>query len=228
MTVLSVCQEAAVKLNQSQPASVFSTTDPFAAELALCAKEAAEAIVEAHDWQKLITLATLSGDASTLAFDLPTDYGRMLKKADVHSATWQGSMFRAAADLDDWLYLNDAGFSGSPGTWVIFGGQFRVYPAMATGETARFYYISNVIVTGSKTAFSADSDSFLLSEKLLRLGVVWRWRSNKRMEYAEDLKNFEIALSEETGKDKGSKILKIGRRRTPSDVTIAYPGTISA
>ena len=226
MTVLTACQEAAVKLNQSRPSSIFSTSDPFAAELALAANETAEAILSAYDWQKLTTLGTITGDGSATAFDLPSDYDRMVKKASVHSATWQNSSFGPAVDLDGWLYSTDVGFSGTPGDWIIFGGQFQVTPAMPVGETARFYYISNLIVgatPANKTSFTADSDTFRLSEKLLRLGVVWRWRSNKRMEYAEDLSNFEIAISEEIGKDRGSKILTVGQRRSPWNVTNAYP-----
>lgn len=230
MTVLSACQEAAVKLNQTRPGSLFSTSDPLALELALAVTEAAEAILNAHDWQKLKTLATLTGDATTLSFNLPADYDRMLKKADVHSASWQNARFTPAKDEDDWLYINDIGINATPGVWIILGGQFRVFPAMPVGETARFYYVSNLIVapaTGSnKATFTLDSDTFRLSEKLLRLGVVWRWRSNKRMEYAEDMANFETALAEEIGKDKGSHILTVGRRRGHA-AEYAYPGTIT-
>lgn len=230
MTILSVCREAAVKLNQSQPSSVFSTPDALATELAFAATEAAEAILNAHDWQKLKTLATLVGDATKLAFNLPTDYDRMLKKADVHSASWQNARFSPAKDEDDWIYINDIGINATPGVWIILGGQFRVFPAMPVGETARFYYVSNLIVApnsgANKAAFTLDSDTFRLSEKLLRLGVVWRWRSHKRMEYAEDMANFETALAEEIGKDKGSRILTVGTRRG-RDAEMAYPGTIT-
>lgn len=227
MTVLAACQQAAVKLNQTQPPSVFSTSDPLAVQLALAATEAAEAIVEAHDWQALKTLATIPGDGATTAFSLPNDYGRMLKKADVHSQKWKNARFVAARDDDDWLYTKDIAITGTPGKWIILGGQFQVFPAMPVGETARFYYISKTIVSGAKTAFSADADTFLLSEKVLRLGIVWRWLSERRMEYAEAMSNFEIALAEEIGKDKGSRLLKIGKTRVPADVQFAYPGTIT-
>lgn len=230
MTILSVCREAAVKLNQTQPTSIFSTTDPFATELALAANEAAEAILQAYEWQKLITLATLTGDGTSETFDLPDDYDRMPKKAKVHSLTWQNATFRQAADLDEWIYINDLDLTGTPGNWIIYGDQFRIFPAMSASETARFYYISNLVVApasgSNKATFTADADTFRLSEKLLRLGIVWRWRANKRMEYSEDLSNFEIALGEEGGKDKGSKILTVGRVRTPEAV-MAYPGTIT-
>lgn len=229
MSLLSVCQDAAVKLNQTRPTSIFSSTAPFAAELAQAANEAIEEILNAYDWQKQIRLATLTGDGVAEAFDLPDDYDRMLKKADVHSVSWQGADFAPAVDLDNWLYLKDTDLSGTPGTWVIFGGQMQIFPAMPVGETARFYYISNkVIEGGTKSAFTADADAFDLPERLLRLAIVWKWRSNKRYEYAEDMQNFEIAKSQEIVKDKGSKILRVGRPRFPAAVSVAYPRALGS
>jgi len=232
MSVLTACQQAAVKLNQTQPSSVFSTTDPFAVQLALAANEAAEAILSGYDWQKLKTLATFTGDGATEAFDMPADYARMPKKAKVHSTTWQNALFVQATDEDDWLYTKDIGITGTPGKWIILGGQFQVFPAMPVGETARFYYISNKIIGASataltKTSFTDDTDVLFLNEKLLRLGIIWRWRADRRMEYAEDLTNFEIAMAEEYGGDKGSRNLTVGRVRVPGSVDTAYPGTIT-
>jgi hypothetical protein len=171
------------------------------------------------------------GDGVSEAFSLPTDYDRMLKKAVVHSTTWQNAKFVAAKDEDDWLYTKDIGIAGTPGKWIILSGQFQVFPAMAVGENARFYYISNKICgpvgTLTKTSFTDDSDTLFINEKLLRLGIIWRWRANKRMEYAEDMSNFEIAMAEVYGADKGSKLLTVGRQRIPGGVDIAYPGTIT-
>jgi hypothetical protein len=229
MTILSVCRDAAVKLNQTRPAGVFSATDGFPVELQQAANEAVEEILNCYDWQKLIRLGTLTGDSTTEAFNLPDGYDRMLKKAEVHSASWQTANFAPAKDLDDWLYLRDTNINGVPGTWVIFGGQMQIFPAMPTGETARFYYITNkIIANGTKAAFTADSDTFDLSERLLRLAIVWKWRANKRMEYAEDMQSFEIAKGEEILKDKGSKILRVGRQRIPPGVSPAYPGSLGS
>jgi hypothetical protein len=62
----------------------------------------------------------------------------------------------------------------------------------------------------------------------LTLSIIWRWRASKRLEYAEDLKNFEIAMSEETARDKGSRILVVGAQRTPYGLRIAYPGQLGS
>jgi hypothetical protein len=232
MSVLSVCREAAVKLNQTRPASIFSSTDSFALELSVAANEAARAVMKAKEWNKLKTLATMTGDASTTSFALPADYDRMLVKGKVHSANWQNASFVKADDEDDWLYSQDLELTGNPGKWIILGGRFQVFPAMSASETARFYYISKYVValtgstTGSKATFTTDTDEFILSEEVLKLGIIWRWRANKRQEYAEDMTNFEIAIAEEMGADKGSNILTIGRRRMPAEASLVYPGTI--
>ncbi len=227
MTILSVCQSVATRLNEKRPSSVFSSTVRFDVELADLVTETAVAIAKEHEWQKLKTLATLTGDDTTTAFDLPTDYDRMVKDGNVHSNLYQTAYFARVDSLDDWVLIGDQLATPSPGNWIILGGQMNILPAMVTGETARFYYISKYIATG-KAAFSADSDEFLLPERLLTLGLIWRWRAQKRFEYAEDLKNYEIALEQEIARDRGARILTVGRLRYPANVTMAYPGILGS
>lgn len=234
MTILSACQDAAVKLNQPKPTSVFSTTDTFAAELLLQAKETAASLLkEEHDWRDLTKLATLTGDATTVAFPLSTnvtDYERMVKGGKLHSLRFRNATFRAARDLDEWLYLNDSLLVGSPGNWIILGGSVQIFPPMPVSDTARFYYISNKVALSAagvpKVAFTADDDTFALDERLLYLGIVWRWRADKRMEYSEDMKNYDIATASAMGKDKGNQIITVGRQRISRGVETAYPGLL--
>lgn len=226
MSVLSACREAAIELQGYEPSSIFSTSDQFCLELRAQANKTAVAVAKAHDWRALTTLHTIEGDGATTAFPLPSDYDRMLLKGAVYSTRSQQPLSRPR-DLDQWLEMQMIGVIAAPGYWNILGRQMHILPVPATGEDVQFYYISNQIVSGSKTAFSADADEFILSERLITLGVIWRWRAMKRLEYAEDLKNFEIALSEEAGRDKGSRVLHVGRARHPmGDVSIV--GTIGS
>jgi hypothetical protein len=228
MSVLSAAQSAALRLSQSRPTSLFSGSDTFSAEMADLATETAIAIAKEHDWQALTKLATLTGDGTAIAFPLPADYDRMLIKAKLHSLRFRTATFTPARDLDQWLYLNDFLVTGTPGNWIILGGQMQIFPAMDTSETARFYYITNQIVNGSQAGFTADTDTFVLPERLLTLGLIWRWRSMKKTEYAEDMQNYEIALSEEINRDKGSHVITVGRQRAASGVPVAWPGQINA
>lgn len=232
MTVLTAAQDAATKLvgPASKPSSLFST-NPFGLELASLANEAAAAIMKYHEWQKLKILKSHAGNGVTTAFDLPADYDRMLKKGWIHSTTWKNANYAPVTDEDEWLYLQDTNISGTPGKWIILGGQLQFFPPPPTGETARYYYISKYVVvaadgTTTKEKFTLDADVFRLSERLLTLALIWRWRSLKRMEYSEDMTNYEIALAEEVGTDKGAKPIVVGRQRVPSGQAMAYPGVL--
>lgn len=230
MSILSVCKDAAVKLNHTQPTSIFSSTDAFAAELLLAAKDTAESLLkEDHDWRALTSLATCQGDAATVVFPLPSDWERMVKTAKLHSLRFRNATFRAARDLDEWLFIKDNLLVGSPGNWVQLGNAVQIFPAMPVSDTARFYYISNKYALSAtsvpQAAFAADTDTFALDERLLRLGIIWRWRADKRLEYAEDLKNYEIAKAFAMSKDKGSQAIVVGRQRF-RDVDIAYPALL--
>lgn len=233
MSVLTACQNAArlLKPGQAVPTSVFNSTDTFAVELAALSNEAARAIAKVHDWRKLLTLKTQAGDATTTAFALPDDYDRMPVKAAVFATGMQGPMERVD-DLDVWLDREIRSFTGSVGYWILLGGFLNIKPAMSASESAKYYYVTNLIATDSggtpKLEFTADADIFRLPERLLTLALIWRWRHRKSLDYAEDMQNFEIAQSEEIARDKGSRILKVGRARIPDGVTMAFPGTINA
>lgn len=232
MTLLSTCQAAAVKLSRAQPTSIFSSSDPFAAELLLCAKDTAEALVkEEHDWRDLTLLQTCTGDASTTVFPLPVDFERMIKGADVHSLRFKNATFRWARDLDEWLFIKDNLLVGSPGNVVLLNGSVQIFPPMPVSDTGRFFYISNYYALAGgvpQPTFTADTDTFALDERLLRLGIIWRWRSDKRLEYSEDLKNYELAKSAAMGKDKGSQPIVVGRQRVSRSGMIAYPATLGS
>lgn len=231
MTVLAAAQAAAVRLTGRRPTSLFTSNDKLMIELADLVNETATAIMKAHDWRRLTVLKTQEGDGTTEEFALPSDYDRMPIKSNVYSTRSQLPLSRAR-DLDQWIEFGLTGFVGAPGVWVIVGNKIAIKPALTSSESAKYYYVSNMTVSDdngdsyTKSIFTADTQTFALSERLLTLGLIWRWRSQKKFEYAEDMSNYNIALGEEAGREKGSRVLRIGQVRTPSDANIAYPGVI--
>lgn len=223
MTVLTACTAAAIELNQPEPASLFSSTDQFPKELRTQANKTAEAILKTYDWQAFTVLQTMTGDGSTTSFPLPDDYDRMVLKSSVLTSQFAAPLGKAR-DLDQWLNFQLRPFVGAPGWWIVLGGAMQILPALGSGITAKFYYVKNKIVSaGTKTEFTVDADTFDLPERLITLGVIWRWRAQKKMEYGEDMRNFEIALAEEMTRDKGSRILTVGRQRIGIDADVAHP-----
>lgn len=234
MSVLTAMQSAAARLEGRRPTAFFASQETFEVELSDLSTETAVAIMKYHDWRKLTKKHTLTGDGTTTEFDLPEDYDRMLVKGDVHSTTWSLYRFTRVFDLDEWEDFHNIMPAGVPGAWIMLGGKIHIYPAMASGEEAVFYYVSNSIAYNEaaveyKAAFTTDDDVFQLDERLLTLGLIWRWRAQKKLEYAEDMRNYEIALSEAVARDKGSRMIAPPRSRGGfSDLRLAYPRPLGA
>jgi hypothetical protein len=224
MSVLAAIQSASTRLNQPRPTAVFADSSQYAGEMAELANEAAIAIAKAVDWRKLHKLYVFSGTGQK-EFPFPADYDRMPLKSAMFSTRSRMPLV-PARDMDHWLQLQILPVVGYPGRWIITGGHIELMPALMQGEEVKFYYITKNIVVGEKARFTGDSDEFMLSERLLTLGLIWRWRALKGLDYSEDMKNYDIALSEEAGRDKGSRMIAVGEARVPSGVDLAYPGTL--
>jgi hypothetical protein len=216
MTVLTASQNAIARLIAQKPDAVFSSTDQIAVEIAALANEAAADIAAAHDWQALTTLNTFTGDSATESWPLPSDYDRMVNGTDVHSGTWIWQRYTNTG-LDGWLQLKALMPAIPPGYWNILGGSMGFIPTIATGDLAQFYYIRNTWALSAagtpKAEFDRDDDSFALKERVLTLALIWRWKQIKGMTYDEDIKNYDIALSQAMARDKGSRVIRSGRSR---------------
>jgi hypothetical protein len=228
MTLLSACQEASIQLISQAPTTFFSSTGNFETELRTLANVAARAISGDHDWQALTKLHTITtGDGVTEGHSMPPDYDRMPVKMDVHSPDWTTWRYTPARDLDQFLDFKNGLSIARPGSWIIYGDEMHFWPVLQSGENAQFYYVSKNIVRSEsgtlKQTFTKDDDTFVLDETLLSLALIWRWRQMKRLEYAEDMANFEREFAQKSGRDRGSKILATGPSRMPANVGIAYP-----
>lgn len=227
MSALSACQDAIARLVARRPSSVFASDDEIAVEIASLANEAATDIMKANDWQMLTKLSTFTGDSTTESWPLPSDYDRMVNGTDVHSGTWIWQRY-SNTGLDGWLQLKALLPAIPPGYWNILGGSMGFVPTIATGDLAQFYYISNEWGRSAggtpKAAFDRDDDTFVLDDRLLTLALIWRWKSMKGMDYQEDMRNSDIALSQAMARDKGSRVIRSNSGRGRGlDTRIGWP-----
>ena len=231
MTILSVIQEACAVIGLDVPESVFASTAREHIEMRGIANEIATRIgSDTHDWTKLKTLATLSGDGVATGFALPADYLRMIKKASLWPSYSPFAKLTHSPDIDQWLGLQVQNVRQLIGAWTIIGDQIQINPVVSAGHSVKFYYITKNIVKPAagpaRAVFTLDTDSFVLDERVLRLGMIWQWRANKGLPYSEDLANYEDALAVASGSDRGSNIITVRQRRGGLGAEIAYPGVI--
>ena len=225
MAVIDALKSASLRLIGRKPDAFYGSTETFQMELADWANEVATDVAKYQDWQALTTVAELAGDGVTSLFDLPSDYDRQLQYSEVQGDTAWAWGYQGYTDLNAFLFDQSRGFNGYPGGWIIYGGKLRFAPA-PTSAAMYPYATKNYAQAADgtpKPAFTADDDVFVLPERLLTLGLVWRWRENKKLDASGDQEAFIKALDEYAAKDKGSRVHRSSARRSYPGTHVAWP-----
>lgn len=229
MSLLTVFQQACTSgIALEKPSAVYGSTTREHVELANIANEMAAMIAASHEWQILNKIAVITGDGATEDFALPADFDRMLDKSQLWSTSLETPL-SPISDRDDWLELDIKTFDFVINAWIIYAGEIHIKPALSTGVQVKYFYQSNLWGLNGATPiseFTADTNTFRIDERLLKLGIIWKWREMKGLPYAEDLATYERLLAKLAMRDKGSRIIRLGKAVLPRDTTVAYPQSI--
>lgn len=215
MDIIQIVQSATLSIDVDRPQALFASTDRTSLELADTVNTSALQILDDYDWQKLIRTATITGDGVETAFPLPADYSRMVKDASLVGPNWRFYPSQQMQDFNHWLELIDYPVATWEQRWMVFGGNLNVRPIMPLGEVMSYGYISTSIVQGSDpTTFTADTDSFVLDDELLRLGIIWNWKKSKGYDFSAELAQYQQRLEMLRFRDVGSRqtLISGGRR----------------
>lgn len=229
MTVLQAMQSASQRLVGYKPTTFFGSSEVFENELCDLVNEIATDAAEYRDWQALVRINTITGDGVTEAYSLPADYGRMMIDSEILDGPSWLFGYTHVNDMNQFIFLRERGFQPTPGAWAIFGDKLNFTPAPASAQTATFPYISkNFARSGAmdKSFFDNDADTFLLPERLLTLGLVWKWRQNKKFDYTGDDTAYSDALSFYGSKDGGSNVIRRTSRLRFGNVPLSWPWTL--
>jgi hypothetical protein len=226
-SILGIIQQVAKRpLGIEPPDALYASTDRTAQELAEVANAAADMITRAHRWRKLVQRATYTGDGSTVDYDLPDDYGFMPDDQQVWSSTAQIPLIPMHS-LDDWLAMDVRNFNPGTNAWIMYGQQIHFVPALDSGEVAQHFYQSTASVQPAsgtaKSTFTLDTDTFRIDDELLRKAIIYLWKQDKGLPYAEFQNDYEILKEKLIARDRGATILRQGGARMPRGVNQAYP-----
>lgn len=96
----------------------------------------------------------------------------------------------------------------TPGTYTVL----PTSPASVTGGTgtgAKFTINSTTFPGKTRADWAADTDTFLLSEDLLELGVIWRLLARLGLAYAEEKDEYERQVDQSIARDGGNATLSL-------------------
>lgn len=213
LTVLQIVQTACQRIGILAPTTALGSTDQQIIQiLALCAEEGQE-LSDRHAWEGLQTEATFTTVAAqvqtTLAVTAP-GFNYI-----VNNTIWNRTLRRPVYgpnSQQDWQQKKAIQLNGPFNSFRIIQDAINFYPNPAAGQICAFEYISrNWVNTGTTTSFTwqTDADTPRINDQLMILGLIWRWKAAKGLDYAEDYAKYERRVADAMGRDAGKPMLNM-------------------
>lgn len=214
MSLLTCVQHFCRRTGVQVPATVLGTTDPQVAQIYALLEEEGHDLAQRGPWQGLTQEAahtTLAAEDQGAIDSIASGF-RSIKNETIWDRT-DGLPVYGPLDSKYWQGLKATVTTTPRYQYRIRGGRLIVSPAPPAGHDWRFEYLSKYWVMGAdgttKQYVTLDTDTFLLPEELLLMGLRWRWKKEKGLDYAEDFRTYEMQVKDAIGRDGGKPTLHL-------------------
>lgn len=217
MTMLSTVQYFCRRTGLPVPTTVYGSSDPQLLQIMALLEEEGSDLAKRNSWQGitfeagLTTVATASQGAMTT---LATNGFNYIKNDTIWDRTNKLPVL-GPTNGETWQALQAMVTTGPRYQFRIRGGNLLVNPVPTAGYSWYFEYVSNNWILGAdgttyKQYFTLDTDTFLLPESIVLMGLRWRWKKEKGFDYAEDFETYEAQVKDSIGRDGGKRVLNMG------------------
>ena len=149
------------------------------------------------------------------AYDLPADYlGLVDQTSWDRSRRWQ---MLGPVEAQEWQVMR-SGISpvGPRLRYRLWQGKLFIDPPTAEGIVIAFEYVSNGWIESAdgvaQSEWLADTDVSVIDEDLIELDLIWRFKRQKGLDYAEDNRTAQQAISRDRGRLVSGRVLNLGSR----------------
>lgn len=213
MALIDIVKGAAIQVGLSPPVAA-SGQDRTTIELVYWANYASRELAQWHDWTALATEGSFTGDDVTTAWPTPADFDRMAKRNRIQREN--DACYRLIGPLSgdqrtDW---NARGPVQINEVFWFRGGKIVINPALGMGRKVLFEYQSRFLAAtaagASKLEMVADDDVSRLDEECVKLGLVWRWLRQKRLDYMQEREDWRQRAELLAGRDQSIQPIAAG------------------
>lgn len=220
MSLLTIIERVCGRTNVPVPTNVMgSISDTQILQLVQLLEEEGTDLARRGAWQGITFEASWSTSAAE-------DQGTVVSKAtNGFNYIKNGTFWDRTTKLpvlgplseSEWAALKGLGTTGSRYAYRIRGGKILVNPVPTASLTWAFEYASKNWILGAdgttyKSAFTLDTDTVLLPEDLLVQGLRWRWKREKGLDYSEDMRTYEMQVTDAMARDGGKRTLSMSGR----------------
>lgn len=214
MSLLQMIQTACKRIGISSPNQAITSTDPQILQLVSICEEEGQEMAERYPWQELQQEATFSTVASQVQANLSSI--TIGFEYIVNDTIWNRTLRRPVygpKSQQDWQQAKAMQINGPFNSYRIIGNVINFYPNPAAGQTCAFEYITdNWISTsagGQSSTFTNDADITKLDDQVIVLGLIWRWKQVKGLDYAEDFAKYERRITDLMARNGGKPTLNM-------------------
>jgi hypothetical protein len=213
-TLLSIIQDACDTIGIAKPSNVIGNTNQKIVQLLAIANREGRDLASRNrsGWVQLIEEATFTtvavqsqGPIETLA----PGY-RWIINGTIWNRTQQRPVFGPDSPVE-WQAKLSSQFAGPYSEYRLKGKNLEFYPVPTAGENCAFEYVSKNFCESSggtgQNAWQADDDTPRLDSEMMTLGIIWRWKKSKDLNYAEDFNQYERFVMDELSTNATSSIV---------------------
>lgn len=213
MTLLTIVQDVSGRLSLPQPSAVVGSSDKQVIQLYELANEEGSELAARHPWQALTEEATFTTvDTPSQTGALPADFDRFIPNSFFNRSTRRPMTGPITPREWQWIQAQPV-YSTVYLAFRERTGQFLIAPTPPAGQTIAFEYLSTNWAQSSggaaQASFLADTDTAVLSEELIKLGLRWRFLRAKGLDYAEEMATYERRVEQAMARDGGSTALTL-------------------
>ena len=202
------------RLSLTQPNMVVGSSDQQVIQMFELLKEEAINLSGRTNWEAMTAQATFITVAAEIQTNtpIPVDLDRFIPDT-FFNRTQQRNMIGPITP-QEWQAIKSMPTLGF--VYLSFRqrqGQFIITPVPPAGDEIDYEYVSSYYAQSSaavaKAEFTSDDDTSFLDEEMLKLGLRWRWKQAKGLEYGQDFDTYERELEAKAGNDGGARALSI-------------------
>jgi hypothetical protein len=212
MSLLSICQSVCDEIGFPRPSSIAANPDQLARQLfALANKELSE-LSKAKPWPELERVVSINTVPGTDTYNIADDFGSMIPGTGYTLSegryTFLGSITAKEWRLRKLQLINPAqryAFRLMRASNTLIIDPVPKDIGDGTGPVFFLEYITRYFAQDStfsvlKPKYVVDEDVSLVSEELVQMGLMWRIKHAKGLEFSADKDEYESAVDREYAK----------------------------
>lgn len=231
--LLTEVQDFCERMMLPVPVSVMGNDDPNIKQVRAILYEAGNSLAIRGDWARLTfedVHTTLAQEDQGNIYEITATGGATAFRKIKNETMWDRTDRLPIVPINpiDWQRAKAVVSAGPRYRYRLVRGRLLMTPAPPAGHAVAFewlckWWIQDGTSGTIKERFSLDTDSFLVERELLKLGLAWRWRKAKGMDYTEEYDEYESRLAETLAHDVTRSVLQMDDSRPAAGPGVMVP-----